>query len=88
MEDAATAEISRTQVWQWTRHGARLDDGRTVDAALVRTLLAEEVASIRAGDGDPGRLDPAAKLFEELATSPDLSDFLTLPAYESILDLS
>jgi malate synthase len=75
-------------VWQWARHGARLDDGRTVDASLVRTLLAEEVASIRAAGGDNGRLDLAAKLFEELATSPELADFLTLPAYESILDLS
>jgi malate synthase len=87
MEDAATAEISRTQVWQWAHHGARLDDGRTVDAALVRTLLAEEVASIRAGGGDTDRLDLAARLFEGLATSPELSDFLTLAAYESILDL-
>ena len=88
MEDAATAEISRTQVWQWAHHGARLDDGRTVDAALVRTLLAEEVASIRSGGGDTDRLDLAAKLFEGLSTSRELADFLTLPAYESILDLT
>ncbi len=94
MEDAATAEISRAQVWQWLHHGARLADGSRVDAPLVRRLLAEEVASIRRSLGaapDPSaehRLDLAAKLIEELATSPEMGDFLTLPAYPFILDLA
>jgi malate synthase len=88
MEDAATAEISRAQVWQWAHHGARLDDGREVDATLVRTLLAEEVASIRGGGGDLERLDLAARLFEGMATSPEMGEFLTLPAYEHILTLT
>jgi malate synthase len=99
MEDAATAEISRAQVWQWLHHGARLADGRRVDAALVRQVLAEEVASIRrSASSAPGaialdassarRLDLSAKLIEELTTSPEMADFLTLPAYESILHLA
>jgi malate synthase len=93
MEDAATAEISRAQVWQWLRHGARLSDGRRVEAPLVRATLAEEVASIRRSLGasvDPGavrRLDLAAKLIEEMATSAEMGDFLTLPAYEHILTI-
>src|SRR3984893_19588594 len=52
MEDAATAEISRAQVWQWIRHGARLDDGRTVDMALCRKLLDEELTKLRASRAD------------------------------------
>ncbi len=85
MEDAATAEISRTQVWQWIQHGAHLADGRPVDAALFRSVLAEELAAIRAerGDGVP-QLDTAARLFDELITAPTCADFLTLPAYEEL----
>jgi malate synthase len=84
MEDAATAEISRTQLWQWIHHGARLADGRRVSAELFRAVLAEE---LRGAESD-AHLAAAARLFDELATAPVLADFLTLPAYERLLDLS
>ena len=79
MEDAATAEISRTQIWQWITHGAALDDGRVVTRALVQQLIAEESA---------GRLATARALFEAVATSDELEDFLTLPAYEILVKSS
>jgi malate synthase len=84
MEDAATAEISRTQVWQWLHRGARLSDGRALDAALVRRTLAEELADLRAGAPPANRLDLAAQIFERLITSDELEDFLTLAAYEHL----
>ena len=89
MEDAATAEISRTQVWHWVRspRGA-LDDGRKVTLELVRTLIPQELARVRANVGDAafagGSYERAAKLFERLTASDELADFLTLPAYELI----
>src|SRR3954454_5587897 len=76
MEDAATAEISRTQIWQWIRHGAALDDGRTVTRAMVQQWIAEE---------STGRLPAARSLFEAVSTSEQLADFLTLPAYEILV---
>jgi malate synthase len=76
MEDAATAEISRTQIWQWIKHRAALDDGRTVTKALVQQLIAEESA---------GNLAAARSLFEAVATSDELVEFLTLPAYEILV---
>jgi malate synthase len=86
MEDAATAEISRTQVWQWVRHGAALDDGRTVTAELVRRLAGEELEKLRKSLGpgkfDAGRFPLAAQLFEELMTGTEFADFLTLRAYD------
>jgi malate synthase len=89
MEDAATAEISRTQVWQWVHHGTQLDDGRTVTAELVRELLDEETAKIRAVVGEEtwaaGRPDETRQLFEQMALSEELAEFLTLPAY-ALLD--
>jgi malate synthase len=87
MEDAATAEISRSQVWQWI-HSEKgvLDDGRTVDVELFRTLLAEELAKIH--DRYPAELHPffdrAAALFDEISTSDEFVEFLTLPAYQMI----
>jgi len=88
MEDAATAEISRAQVWQWLRHGVKLDDGRTVDAALCRAVLDEELAKLREASGDEaylgGRYEDAAKLFRELIEARVFPEFLTLPAYELI----
>ncbi|MCB9869901.1 MAG: malate synthase A [Planctomycetes bacterium] len=88
MEDAATAEISRTQVWQWLRHGARLDDGRTLDAALFRRVLYQEMDRIRAELGDDrftaGRFELARELFERLIESPELAEFLTITAYPHI----
>jgi malate synthase len=83
MEDAATAEISRAQIWQWVRHGAKLEDGRTIDAALCRAVLDEELTKWReAAEG--GRYEDAAKLFRELIEAPSFPEFLTLPAYEMI----
>jgi malate synthase len=88
MEDAATAEISRAQVWQWIRHRARLADGRTVDAALCRAMLGEELQKLRAAAGDEaydsGRFEDAARLFRELIEAPRFVEFLTLPAYDLI----
>lgn len=78
MEDVATAEISRSQIWQWIRHRAELADGRTVDAALIRSLAADELAG--AGPERAG----AWALFERVALHPDFVEFLTLPAYEMI----
>jgi malate synthase len=86
MEDAATAEISRTQIWQWLHHRVALDDGRPVDGALVRALLASEMEAVRAEIGparfDGGRFKDAVALFERLVFSPMFEEFLTLPAYD------
>jgi malate synthase len=87
MEDAATAEISRAQVWQWIRSPkGRLDDGRKVTADLFRQILGEELQKIRANVGEErfakGRYHEAAKLFSDLTTSDSYVDFLTLPGYE------
>lgn len=91
MEDTATAEISRSQLWQWVRHGARLDDGRTVDAALFRRVLAEEMERVRSSLGEErfqgGQFSTAAELMEELVVAPQLADFLTLPAYQRLTRL-
>ena len=86
MEDAATAEISRTQIWQWLNHGAALQDGRAVTRALVQHCVGEEYERVRREVGaarfERGHFPEARKLFEEVATSDQLVDFLTLPAYE------
>jgi malate synthase len=89
MEDAATAEIARSQLWQWIRSPKGvLDDGRKVTKALVRQLLAEELPKIRALRGAEGsaagKYDEAAWLFEEITTRDEYIEFLTLPAYEFI----
>ena len=88
MEDAATCEISRTQVWQWIRHGAHLDDGRTVDGELVRDTLQQEMSKIRATVGDKGFRSGcfplAHDLFLQLLTESELTEFLTLPAYDHL----
>ena len=70
MEDAATAEISRAQLWRWIRHHARLEDGRTVDAALCSAMLDEELAKLREAARDGGRYDDAADLFRQLVEAP------------------
>ena len=86
MEDAATAEISRSQIWQWVHHGVELQDGRTVTPDLVRRILDEETAEIRAEVGEEtwaaGRPDETREIFESVALSEPLAQFLTLPAYE------
>jgi malate synthase len=92
MEDAATAEISRTQIWQWLHHGALLDDGRKVTRALVQQAIDEEFGRVREEVGaarfDKGHFDKARAIFEQVATSDELADFLTLPAYETLVTLS
>lgn len=86
MEDLATSEISRAQLWQWRRYGARLDDGRPVTAALYETLLADELGRIRAEYGDArydgGHFPAAVELFVRLVNSAEFAEFLSLPAYE------
>jgi malate synthase len=88
MEDAATAEISRAQVWQWIRHRRALDTGATVTPDLVRRVLSEELASIRQSIGpaafDSGRFSTAAELFQRLACADQFEEFLTIPAYEHL----
>ena len=84
MEDAATAEISRSQIWQWMRSPKGvLEDGRKVTPELFRTLLADELAKVKAADA-PGKLEEAAKLFERITTDDKYVEFLTLPAYQHI----
>ena len=86
MEDAATAEISRTQVWQWIRHGATLEDGRRVTAALLGEVMEEEMKTIAREAGPErfgaGRYAEARELFRRLSTAEALEEFLTIPAYE------
>ncbi len=88
MEDAATAEISRSQVWQWVRHGAMLDDGRTVTPLLVRNTILEELRKLtdnhRWKSTPSNELQLAAKIFEEMMTSPDFTEWLTIAAYDHI----
>ena len=86
MEDAATAEISRSQIWQWIHHGVTLEDGRVVTRELVRAMLDEEMERIHADVGDAvwekGRPAETRQVFELVALSDEFPEFLTLPAYE------
>jgi malate synthase len=86
MEDAATAEISRSQIWQWVHHGVKLKDGGPVTAELVRQVLDEEMAKIREAVGEQtwqaGRPAETREIFERVALAPELIEFLTIPAYE------
>ncbi len=88
MEDAATAEISRTQVWQWIHRHARLDDGRALDAELVRSVLDEELALALAALDEKqrhtSRHERAAELMFSLATAAEMPDFLTTAAYDDL----
>jgi malate synthase len=88
MEDAATAEISRSQVWQWVvSPKGVLDDGRKVDSAMVRVLIGEELPKVKAAAGvatGVSTYDSAAKIFEQMSLAPELADFLTSPLYEQL----
>jgi malate synthase len=89
MEDAATAEISRTQVWQWVHHpDGRLDDGRDIDADLFRTVMQEELRKIRelAGEArfETFNYELASELFDDIISNPELEEFLTLKAYDHL----
>ena len=87
MEDAATAEISRAQLWQWVRTGAALDDGRTIDAAKVEQWLGEELLKLKTGNHplSAADLDAAAEILKQLALAERFERFLTLPAYGLLL---
>jgi malate synthase len=88
MEDAATAEISRSQIWQWVRHGARLDSGAVVTIPMVRQIAAEEMSRIQQVIGEEryqaGRFDRAWQIFSEVALEDEFVEFLTLPAYQDL----
>jgi malate synthase len=91
MEDAATAEISRTQIWQWLRHGAHTDDGRAVTPERVARTVSEELEVVRREIGEErfarGKFDEARRIFTDVAVDTrHFTDFLTLPAYESLVD--
>lgn len=86
MEDAATAEISRTSIWQWIQHGKTLSNDKLVTKDLFRSMLAEELVNVQQELGDEryqaGQFAKAAELLEQITTSDELVDFLTLPGYE------
>jgi malate synthase len=89
MEDAATAEISRAQVWQWIRHPrGKLNDGRKVTKELFRAVLDEELNKIRNAVGHDrflkGKYDVARGLFDKITTDDNFVEFLTLPGYEKL----
>jgi malate synthase len=88
MEDAATCEICRAQVWQWVRHESKLSDGRSVTMELVRRAIAEELEKLRTNLGaerfDSMGFKTAAEIYEGMMTSPDFPEFLTLVAYKHL----
>jgi malate synthase len=89
MEDAATSEISRAQIWQWIRHGAKLQDGRLVERGLCHEMLREELQKLRTSAGEEayakGRFEDAAAIFRDMIDTPRFLEFLTLPAYDKVL---
>jgi len=91
MEDAATAEICRTQVWQWLKHEAKLDNGQLITESLVRDLVDEEMSALRQTLGaerfDGGHFFDAIEIFLEVAMPPDYVEFLTVPAYQRVTTL-
>jgi len=89
MEDAATAEISRSQIWQWVvSPKGKLDDGRKVTAEMVRAMIPEELAKVKATVTAAGEktetYEQAAAIFEEMSLSANFPEFLTLPLYEAM----
>jgi malate synthase len=84
MEDSATAEISRSQLWQWIRHRASLSDGRQITEGLYHEIRADEVAKLLKARGKEavGALDKAVELLDELVIAPRFTEFLTVPGYK------
>lgn len=86
MEDAATAEISRAQVWQWVNHQAKFNDGTAISVNLVKRIISEELKKLRDRLGparfDSGKFALAGRLFEQMMTSPEFADFMPLMAYD------
>ena len=92
MEDAATAEISRAQIWQWLKHSTSLSDGRTVTVELFKSILDDEIKGLKEiiweNQWKDGKYEKAIELFEKMSISPDCKEFLTLSAYEEIISLN
>ncbi len=88
MEDAATAEISRAQIWQWLRHGSKTTDGKTITKEYFGVLMKEELKKIKNTIGDDqftkGKFSEASDIFNNMSTSTEFEEFLTLPAYKLI----
>ena len=82
MEDAATAEICRAQVWQWVKHGAHLKDGRLVTEGMVKEILRQRAAELGDESSNDEKLRQAARVLEELTTSREFAEFLTLASYD------
>jgi malate synthase len=85
MEDAATAEIARSQLWQWIRHGAQTEDGKSITRERCRGILAEETSVLVSAGADPARLATAAELLDGLFSAEQFPEFLTLTAYEKLV---
>ena len=89
MEDTATAEISRAQIWQWLKYGAELEDGRRVDMERYKSCLADEIDKLKAEIGEVAferaKLPEAIELFDRLATADICEEFLTLSAYPLLI---
>ena len=88
MEDAATAEISRAQIWQWIKHNAKTDEGTNITKEYFKEILSEELENIKVNIGDKkfveGKFKEATKIFEDLIISEKFEDFLTIPAYKKL----
>jgi malate synthase len=82
MEDAATCEICRAQVWQWVKHGAHLKDGRLVTADMVKEIIHQRAGELGVGLGNDEKLRQAARVLEDLTTSTEFAEFLTLASYD------
>jgi malate synthase len=82
MEDAATAEICRAQVWQWIHHRAHLRDGRLVTEAMVKEIIRKRALELGAALGNDDKLRQAGRVLEELTTSHEFAEFLTLASYD------
>ena len=89
MEDAATAEISRGQIWQWIKHTSKMDNDEKITVDLFLKIMGEELLEIEKEVGterfSKGKFKLASELFEEMIMSDNLDEFLTLPAYEHII---
>jgi malate synthase len=88
MEDAATAEISRSQLWQWVRHGAATAEGERVTPEYYRRVRDEELGRLKGGAGDDSRLDDAAGLLDQLVLGDEFVEFLTLVAYPRLINVA
>jgi malate synthase len=84
MEDTATAEIARSQLWQWIHHGAKTEAGESITIPLCKAILAQETARLVAEGGDAQRLQSAGELLESLFSAEEFPEFLTLAAYQRL----